>query len=175
MHLDSLPFLCLWLFLDGATFSVATTPLLLAASSLPPWHVATAGALASGAGNLVQLAVLRWMLAHERPWMGRLLPAREVLESARRRYPTASFAAIVIARATPLPDAPLKLAAAATGYPLPLYFAAVTLGAVPYYAALAWIGHVFRFPAWVILVAALLFGVGVGTDVVRRGRRDGRA
>ena len=168
--------LCLWLLLDGATFSVFTTPLLLlAAPRFVPWQVAVAGGAASGAGNIVQLLALRWMLAHERPWMARWVGASTSLEAARRRYPSASFLAIAIARATPLPDAPLKLVAAATGYPAPLYFVAVYLGALPYYGALAWVGHAYRFPAWAIAAVATVFLVGLLLDFARRRRPDGAA
>jgi len=173
---DSLFMLCLWLFVDGATFSVATTPLLLLASSrFAPWQVAVAGGAASGAGNVIQLLALRWMLAHERPWMARFVPARASLDDARRRYPSASFLAIAIARATPLPDAPLKVVAAATGYPAALYWLAVFLGALPYYGALAWIGHTFRFPLWAIGVVAVVFVAGLAVDLLRRGRSDAAA
>jgi uncharacterized membrane protein YdjX (TVP38/TMEM64 family) len=174
VSVGSLPLLCLWLFLDGATFSVFTTPLLLlAAPRFVPWQVATAGGAASAAGAVLQLLALRWMLAHERPWMSRFVPARESLERARARYPSASFLAIAIARATPLPDAPVKLVAAATGYPSGLYFLAVLLGALPYYFALAWIGHAYRFPLWAVGAVAALFVLGLLVDRLRRGR--GRA
>lgn len=172
----SLLVLCGWLFLDGATFAVATTPLLLlAAPNFAPWEIAVAGGAASAAGSGVQLAVLRWMLANERAWMRRFLPSRASIEAALKRYPSASFAAIAIARATPLPDAPVKLVAATVGYPIALYVLAVLLGAVPYYWALAWIGHEFRLPLWLIGVVAAVFVAALLADVVRRRWSHGRA
>ena len=174
--MEALLLLCLWLFLDGATFSVATTPLLLASSrALPAWQVAVAGGAASAAGSALQLLALRWMLAHERPWMARLLPARTALEAARRRHPSTSFLAILVARATPLPDAPVKLAAAASGYPVALYVPAVYLGSLPYYGALAWIGHEVRFPAWAIAAVAAVFVAGLLADRLRPRRGDAAA
>ncbi len=176
MAVSPLWVLCAWLFLDGATFSVATTPLLLLyAPGFPPWQVAVAGGLSSAAGNVVQLVVLRWMLANERPWMGRLLPARATVEAALAQYPSAKFLAILIARATPLPDAPIKLVAAMLRYPLPLYFLAVLLGALPYYWALAWVGHTFKLPVWLIAGVAALFVIGLAIDQLRRGRSRGAA
>ncbi len=173
---ESLLVLCGWLFLDGATFAVATTPLvLLSAPNFAPWQIAVAGGAASAAGSGVQLAVLRWMLAHERPWMRRFLPSRASIEAALKRYPSASFAAIAIARATPLPDAPVKIVAATVGYPIALYVLAVLLGAVPYYWALAWIGHEFRLPLWLIGVVAAVFVVALLVDVVRRRSPRGHA
>jgi uncharacterized membrane protein YdjX (TVP38/TMEM64 family) len=169
--IDSLWKLCSLLFLDGATLSVATTPLLLlAAQSLVPWQVAVAGGAASAAGSTVQLLALRWMLAHRRPWMHRFLPACDRLDATLQKYPSASFLAIAIARATPLPDTPLKLVAAALGYPLVLYFLAALLGGMPYYFALALLGRAVRFPVWAIAAIAAAFVLGLAVDVLRRGR-----
>ncbi|MCC6350146.1 MAG: VTT domain-containing protein [Candidatus Eisenbacteria bacterium] len=171
MTVDSLWMLCLLLFLDGATTAAFTTPLLLAyAKAFEPWQVALAGGAASAAGSVVQLAIFRWMLGHERPWMGRFLPSKQKLEETLKRYPSASFLAIAVARATPLPDAPLKLVAAAIGYPLERYFVAVLTGALPYYALLAWAGHELPIPPWLI---AALFGVvaiAFVVDLIRKSR-----
>ncbi len=171
----SLWVLCAWLFLDSATIGVVTTPLLLLASQqFVPVHVALAGGLASAAGSLLQLLVLRAMLAAHRPWMRRFLPTRDAIDAALQRYPTTSFMAIAIARATPLPDAPIKIVAAVIRYSPALYFIAVLLGAIPYYWALAWIGHRFRLPAWLIAAIAAVIVVAVVVDRVKRSRDDGR-
>lgn len=176
MAIDSLWLLCTLLLLDGATFSVATTPLLLlGAQRLPAWQVAVAGGAASATGSAAQLIALRWMLARKRPWMRRFLPTRERLDTALGRYPSASFLAIVVARATPMPDAPVKLAAAATGYPIPLYFLALLLGGIPYYYALALLGRAVRFPLWMLAALAGVFAIAVAMDLLRRGRADGPA
>ena len=178
MSFDSLPlpWLCALLFLDGATLSVATTPLLLAsAPHLVPWQVSVAGGAASAAGSLVQLLVFRWMLAAHRPWMARFLPTRERIEDVLRRFPSASFLAIVIARATPLPDGPVKLVAAVAGYPPGRYFLAVLLGALPYYYALAWLGREFPLPRWLLFAVAGAFVLGLLLDQLRRGRHRARA
>lgn len=171
MAVHSLWVLCLLLFLDGATLAAFTTPLLLAyAKSFPPWQVAVAGGAASAAGSVVQLAIFRWMLANDRPWMRRFLPSKQKLEATLKKFPSASFLAIAIARATPLPDAPIKLVAAAVRYPLWRYGLAVLAGALPYYALLAWAGHELPIPGWAI---AALFGalvLGLLVDLVRRGR-----
>jgi len=168
---DSLLMLCVWLFLDGATLAVATTPLLLLyARRFEPWQVALAGGAASAAGSVVQLVVFRAMLAHERPWMKRFLPSRTRIEETLSRYPSASFLAIAVARATPLPDAPLKLVAAVVRYPLWRYFAAVLLGALPYYFVLALLGRQFKLPGWAIAAIAALFVAGLLIDLARRAR-----
>lgn len=171
MTVQSLWMLCLLLFVDGATVAVATTPLLLLyAKHFDPWKVAVAGGVASSAGSVVQLAVFRWMLANERPWMTRFLPSRQKLEETLRRFPSASFLAIAIARATPLPDAPIKLVAAAVRYPLWRYGLAILTGALPYYYLLAWAGHEFPIPLWAIAALAGVLVVGLAVDFLRRAR-----
>lgn len=174
MAVDSIWALCGWLFLDGATIGVGTTPLLLlAARQFPPLQVALAGGLASAAGAALQMLVLRRLLRADAPWLRRFVPSRAALDATLKRHPTTSFAAILIARATPLPDAPVKLVAAVAGYPLALYFLAVLLGAIPYYWALAWVGHRFRLPLWVIGAVAGVMVLAFIADRVRRGRNRG--
>lgn len=172
----SFALLCVWLFLDGATFSVATTPLLLlAAREHPVWQVALLGGAVSSAGSVLQLLLLRRLLAGTHPWMARFAPARARIEEACARYPSGSFLAILVARATPLPDAPLKLAAAATGYPAARYFLAILLGAVPYYGALALVGHRFRPPLWAIAALAVVLVLAFVVDHLRSRRGHGPA
>jgi uncharacterized membrane protein YdjX (TVP38/TMEM64 family) len=170
---ESLPALCLLLFADGATFSFFTTPLLLEyGKHHPPWQVAVAGGASSALGNIVQLWLLRQALSDRWPWMRRLAPRRERLAETLSRYPSASFLALVVARATPMPDAPLKLVAAATGYPYRRYFLAILLGALPYYFALALVGNVVQIPTpWLIAVGAGL-AIALIVDLWRRRGRD---
>jgi uncharacterized membrane protein YdjX (TVP38/TMEM64 family) len=167
--LHSLWMLAGLLFLDGLSFSFATTPLMLRWGQYhPAWQVAGVGSVASAAGSAVQLVLLRWVLAGERPWMRRLAPSRRRIEEAVSRHPSASFMALVIARATPLPDAPLKLAAAATGYPIPRYAAAVLLGGLPYYFVLALLGARFRFPVWLLIALVVVVLMAFAIDRLRQ-------
>lgn len=169
---ESLPFLCVLLFVDGATFSFATTFLLLQYGKLhEPWEVAVFGGLASAAGGILQLLLLRRVLGESQPWMRRFAPSREKLEQAVKSYPSTMFLALFWARLTPLPDAPLKLAAAATRYSSWRYGLAIYLGAVPYYFLLALAGKKFRIPGWVLLVAAVVLVLGFAIDFWRRRRR----
>ena len=171
MHPQSLGILCLLLFADGATFSFATTPLLLQYGKFhPPWLVAVLGGLASAAGGVIQLLILRWLLGASQPWMKRLAPSREKLDQAMKSYPSTLFLALMWARLTPLPDAPLKLVAAAIRYPALRYGIAVYLGAIPYYFVLALVGRAFRIPGWVLAVAVAVLALGVAFDFWRRKR-----
>lgn len=150
---ESLWVLCLLLFVDGATLAATSTVLLLHYGRYhEPWQVALAGSAASALGGAVQLYVLRWALGTEQPWMRRFAPSREKIDAALRSYPSASFVALTVARATPMPDWPLKIVAATVRYPIRLYTLATFLGSVPYFFALALIGRTFKFPP------ALLFG-----------------
>jgi len=164
--------LCALLFADGATFSFATTFLLLEYGKFhPPWQVALAGGAASAAGSVLQLMLLRFFIRADRPWTRRFVPTRERVTATLARYPSASFLALLLARATPLPDAPLKLVAAVVGYPLVLYFLAILLGALPYYYVLALVGQKFRVPTWVVIGSMVVIGLGVGVDRWRRRAR----
>jgi membrane protein YqaA with SNARE-associated domain len=170
---DSLLLLCILLFVDGATFAFFTTPLLLQFGKLhPPWQVALAGGAASALGSVVQLVLLKWGLSSEHRWMKRFAPSRDKLTAATQQYPSASFLALLVARATPLPDAPLKLAAAVVGYPSLLYGLALFLGALPYYFLLALVGSKVHIPGWVLIAAAAAIVLGALVDFWRRRRKE---
>ena len=172
MNPESLWTLCLLLFVDGATFAFFTTPLLLQFGKFhTPWLVALTGGAASALGSVVQLLVLRWALASNHPWTRRWTPSREKLAATLERYPSASFLALLLARATPLPDAPLKLVAAAVGYPAPRYGLAIFLGALPYYWLLALVGSRVKIPVWVLIVAMVAIVLGALIDAWRKRRR----
>ena len=168
----SLPLLCLLLFVDNATLAVFSTPLLLAyAPRFEPWQVGVFGAASAGAGSTLQMLLLRWVLGSDWAWVKRFAPSYERVEKVLAGSPTASFMAILIARATPLPDGPIKLVAAAGRYPLPRYFLAVLLGGIPYFALLAWLGHEFPVPPWALL--ALVVSVAL-VFLIERWRKRGR-
>jgi len=148
------------LFLDGATFGVATTPALLEAGQAhPAWLLALAGGLASALGSMLQLRVLRWALSSGHAWARRWAPSQEKLAAALGRYREATFLGLVLVRATPVPDLPLKLVAAAGRYPIALYGLAAWLGALPYYYVLATLGAAFRPPLWAVLAGVALVGL----------------
>jgi len=172
---ESLWMMSLLLFLEGGTLSFLTTPTLLYYGKFhSPWAVALAGSAASAAGSALQLAFLRWAISSRHRWMTRWTPSREKIEATLRQYPSASFMALLVARATPLPDAPLKLVAAVIEYPILLYTLAVLLGALPYFYVLALLGREFRVPTWILLTAAALVVLGFAVDWLRK-RRPGRS
>ena len=165
---QSLWMMALLLFLEGGTLSFLTTPTLLFYGKYhEPWAVAVVGSASSAAGSALQLLALRWAISSRHPWMQRFTPSREKIETALRQYPAASFMALLLARATPLPDAPLKIVAAVVEYPVLLYTLAVLLGALPYFYVLALIGHEFRLPTWIIVTALALIILGFGIDRLR--------
>ena len=168
---DSVWWMCLALLVDGATFSLFTTPLILHYGKVveEPTLVALLGAAFSAAGSAIQLVLLRKVLASSHPYMQRFAPSREKLEATLKSYPSATFAALALARATPLPDAPLKLVAAAIGYPLGRYALAIFLGGLPYYFVLALAGRKFQPPTWVLVAASVAIALGFVVDRLRRG------
>jgi membrane protein YqaA with SNARE-associated domain len=168
---QSLWAMCMVLFVEGGTLSFLTTPTLLYYGKYhEPWAVGLAGSLASAAGSALQLWLLRWVFASDHRWMRRFAPSRERVEQAIRRYPSASFLALLLARATPLPDAPLKLVAAVAEYPIALYTLAVFLGSLPYFYVLALLGKEFRVPNWILVAAAVALALGLVVDRMRARR-----
>src|SRR5207247_11385076 len=151
----------------------ATYPLPLHPAKLQPdpTRIAHLGCAACAAGSSIQFLVLRLLLASSHPYMRLFSPSREKVESTLKSYPAASFAALALARATPLPDAPLKLVAAAAGYPVGRYALALFLGSLPYYFVLVIAGRKFKPPAWLLIAATVAVALGVLIDRLRRGRR----
>jgi uncharacterized membrane protein YdjX (TVP38/TMEM64 family) len=134
--------------------------------------VAAAGSTSSGLWSALQYAELRWLLLARHRWMKRFAPSREKLEAAIRQYPSTSFLTILVARATPLPDAPVKLVAAFLEYPVRLYFLATLMGALPYYYVIALAGSRFRFPTWILIAAFLAIGLFALVDWLCKRRRE---
>jgi uncharacterized membrane protein YdjX (TVP38/TMEM64 family) len=169
----SLWMMCLLLFLEGGTLSFLTTPTLLYYGKFhDAWKVGLLGSAASATGSALQLLLLRWALSGRHAWMKRFTPSREKVEAAIQRYPSASFLALLLARATPLPDAPLKVVAAVVEYPVHRYSIAVFLGALPYFYILARLGREFRVPTWILVTAAILIGLGFLVDRLRARARQ---
>ena len=170
------------LFVDGATFAFATTVLIiLYAPYHSPWVLALVGSLASALGSAFQFHVLRLMLDSGHRWLHRFAPSREKLAAALSDNPSASFLTLTVARATPMPDAPLKLVAAAGHYPVRLYSLAILLGALPYYFVIAFLARRaadlarhFRMPWWVVVAAFALVALGFGIDRLRRRAQRAR-
>lgn len=162
------------LLVDGATFGFLTPPLLLEAGKThPPWLIGLVGGAASAVGSMIQLRLLQWALSGRHRWLARFAPRRQRLHDAFERYKSASFLGLVLMRATPIPDLPIKLVAAAGGYPILRYGLAVWLGALPYYYLLAKAGQIFPIPRWVLIGAVVVIGaVALGERLVRlrRGR-----
>ncbi len=173
----SLWVMALVLFLEAGTLSFATTPTLLYYGKFhEAWAVGTIGSLASAAGSALQLVLLRWILSDRHAWMKRFAPSRAKIEAAVEKFKSASFMALVVARATPAPDAPLKIVAAVTEYSIGLYTLAVLIGSLPYFYALALVGHEAKLPTlWIVAGSIVLIVLGVAFDRIRALRARRRA
>jgi len=55
-------------------------------------------------------------------------------------------------------------------YSIPLYTLAVLLGSLPYYYALALVGHVFHIPFWLLAGGVGVVLIAILLDRLRRGR-----
>lgn len=170
---DHLAVYALYLFVDALALPLASTVYVAYLGTRhEPLLVAGLGALATTAGSIAQYLAVRWLLAHPRlqwPWLAR---GRAAIVSAVGRAGHATFWALFVIYATPLGAGPLRLVAAAGGYPLPRFALAILLGCLPYYALVATLGRAVRLPAWVY--GALLAGSIAATGLVWLGRRARR-
>ena len=153
---DHLAIFALYLFFDALALPIASTVYVAYMGGRhAPLLVAALGALATTAGSVAQYLAVRWLLAHpglQWEWLVRL---RERITGMVAGAGHATFWALFVIYATPLGAGPLRLVAAAGGYPLPRFAAAIALGCLPYYAVVAWLGRSIRVPAWVYAVAIL--------------------
>lgn len=112
--------------------------------------VATAGTLAASWVDHALFAPLVWRLDWDRLSSGGLVPW------LRSRFARAPFTVIALSGLTPLPFFPFKALAFAARYPRAKYLAAVGVGRFPRYAIIAWLGHIIRFPVWLLVVGFVL-------------------
>ncbi len=150
---DQLAVFVAYLFVDALALPIASTLYVAYMGERhAPWLVAVLGALGTTAGSVAQYLVVRWLLAHPTLQWGWLVRARTRVIGLVGDSGHATFWALFVIYATPLGAGPLRLIAAAGGYPLPKFAAAIALGCLPYYAAVAWLGKAVQLPAWVYAV-----------------------
>jgi membrane protein YqaA with SNARE-associated domain len=169
---DQLWFFFGYLFIDALFMPLASTVYVAYAGARnPPALVALIGALGTALGSIVQYFLVRWIVTRPRlpGWLVRL---RARIEGALTGSHGPTFWALFVIYATPLGAGPLRLVAAAGGFPLWKFALAIFLGCLPYYFALAWFGHSVRLPAWVYASAILaVFALGAAQFMARRARR----
>jgi ribonucleoside-triphosphate reductase len=155
---DQLWFYFVYLFVDALLLPLASTVYVIYMGERhAPWIVAALGALATTAGSIVQYVFVRWLVTRRRAsggWLGR---QRERLERAVKGARHATFWALFVIYATPLGAGPLRLIAAAAGFPLWQFALAILLGCLPYYYLLARLGQAVKLPAWVYAAAGATF------------------
>ena len=169
---DRLDFYFGYLFVDALFLPLASTVYVAyAGTKHAPWLVALLGALATTLGSIAQYLVVRRIVTLERGLPAWLVRARGRIEGAVTGSRDATFWALFVIYATPLGAGPLRLVAAAGGYPLPRFALAIFLGCVPYYLALAWFGHAVHLPAWVYAAAIIaVVALGAAQFLARRAR-----
>ena len=169
---DSLVVFFLYVLLDALALPIASTVYVAyLGQKHPPLLVAGLGAIATTVGSIGQYVAVRWLLAHPRlqvAWLARL---RANVESLVGGAGTATFWALFVVYATPLGAGPLRLVAAAGGYPLTRFAAAILLGCLPYYSAVAWLGSAISLPGWLY---ALVIGLAVVVSATLWMARDRR-
>ncbi len=172
--LDHLGVFVLYLFVDALALPIASTLYVAYMGERHhPLLVGVLGALGTTAGSIGQYLLVRWLIAHpalQWPWLVRL---RERIVAAVGGAGHATFWTLFVVYATPLGAGPLRLVAAVAGYPLPRFAAAIALGCLPYYTAVAILGRAVKLPAWAY--ALLIVGTIVVTLVFTLWRGRGRS
>lgn len=145
-------------------------PILLYYSKvLPPWLCAVASMIGCLAAGVLDYALVHPLVHHPRVrprYEGARLYQR--LTSLFGRQP---FGALVVAGISPIPFYPIKFLSLAADYPRNRYLAALVVGRLPRYYALAWFGYVVRPPNWSLVVLALLFlAMAVNEERLERRR-----
>jgi membrane protein YqaA with SNARE-associated domain len=141
--------------------------ILYAARFYHPLGVALAGALGSAVACFADYALVEAALRH--PRIARARRARLFRWAVKwmTRYP---FLIVLLFAATPLPVVVVRLIAPASGYPVGRYVVAQLLGRFPRFLALAYLGHAFHIPGWILiamfvaLLATVLIGSGGDDD-----------
>jgi uncharacterized membrane protein YdjX (TVP38/TMEM64 family) len=161
-----------YLFVDALAFPLASTVYVayFGTHHAAAW-TALIGALGTTLGSVVQYVVVRGLVTRPRHLPGWLVRWRDRIEKGIAGTTNATFWALFVIYATPLGAGPLRLVAAAGGFPLGRFALAIFLGCVPYYFALAWFGHSVHLPGWVYAAAVLaLLGLGAAQWLSRRAR-----
>jgi uncharacterized membrane protein YdjX (TVP38/TMEM64 family) len=170
---ETLWFLFAFAFVDALGIPLASTILMAYLGTLhPPIAVAVVGAAGTAGGSVAQYVIVRWLLRWEHRLPRVLRRARARLQQFVEGARTATFWTLFVIYATPLAAGPLRLIAAATGYTLSLFALAIGLGCVPYYFALAWVGHAIRLTAWQVVVLAAVIAVVSVIAWMRRRKRQ---
>ncbi len=161
-----------YLFTDALLFPLASTVYVAYfGAHHAPLFTALLGALGTALGSVAQYLGVRWLVTRPRGLPGWLVRLRGRVEEGVAGSTHATFWALFVIYATPLGAGPLRLVAAAGGFPLGRFALAIFLGCVPYYFALAYFGHAVHLPGWVYAAAMLAaLGLGAAQWLSRRAR-----
>jgi len=170
---DNPLFFFAYLFVDAMLLPLASTVYVTYfGAHHAALFTALVGALGTCLGSVAQYLGVRALVTRPRGLPAWLVRLRARVEQGIAGSTHATFWALFVIYATPLGAGPLRLVAAAGGFPLGRFALAIFLGCLPYYFALAWFGHAVHLPAWVYAAAVLaLLAVGAVQVLSRRARR----
>ena len=149
---------------------LANEPALLAAAkTAPPGVVAVAGTAGCIVAAILDYALIGWFV--NKSFVKRELDDTKVFRAAQRGFARAPFLLILASALLPVPFYPAKILAIAQGYPLARFVAAVVLGRLPRFYALALIGKEVQASGGALASAgaalALIGGWGIWRTVKR--------
>jgi membrane protein YqaA with SNARE-associated domain len=143
-------------------------PLLYLAKSHEPLLIAMLASLGSLLAGCFDFLLLRPFLSHDKV-RSRYKDTR-IYRKASRFFLASPFLFLVVAHLTPIPFYPFKLLSIAAGYRFWKYEAAIVLGRVPRYIALAWFGHALQLPDWMLAGLAIALVIAFVSSKTARDR-----
>lgn len=154
---------------------LANEPALFAAAKVaPPAVVALAGTAGCIVAAILDYALIGWFVNHR--LVRTELDDSRGFRMAQRFFSRAPFLLVLLSALLPVPFYPVKILAIARDYPLARFVAAVVLGRLPRFYALAVVGQKAKAPGSALVSAgvalALIGGWGVWRTVKRN--RDKR-
>ncbi len=117
---------------------------------------ATLGTLVAG---FIDYETLTFVLNHNK--VKKLYYDKYIYKKSVNFFYKFPFSMIIIAALTPVPYYPFKFLSIASAYPMKKYLLALSIGRVPRYFLLIWLGYTFKIPNWILLLTfALMFAWG---------------
>jgi membrane protein YqaA with SNARE-associated domain len=142
---------------SNSVFPIPHEPVVLYfAKFYHPLWVALAATIGTVVVSFADYALVEAAMRHPRIGGAR---ERGLFKWAIRWMQRFPFWIIVLFSFTPLPISVVRILAPAAKYPVGRYIAAIVVGRFPRFLALAWIGHTFAIPTWVLIaLLVLMFG-----------------
>lgn len=146
-----------------------TPPYVIALGQLfQPGIVAVLGAIANCLAALVEYHFITWLFSKAK--LHEQVETSRIFQRFAHYFQRAAFACLIVTGLIPIPFEPFRLAAILSRYNLPKYLLSVFIGRFIRYYLLAWTGHLYSIPNWLLIamVFALIAVSVIGLFVKER-------